>query len=126
MKKVLLASFITILLFTSGCVPQENCRVSLYGEVVDAATGMGLPDVKVQVLDGSYYCESGSDGSYEMPVINMKPGKVVLVFSKSGFGSVTKEVAVSRSGSIRVDASLFGESAGDALVEFQVHAYKRL
>ena len=45
LKKALLASLIAFLLFTSGCVPQENCRISLYGEAVDAATGMGLPDV---------------------------------------------------------------------------------
>lgn len=108
-----------ILSAMSGCVSQETCKVAFYGQAFSSAAGSGEPNVRVSVQGKLSSAITDSDGAYLMPVIQMKPGSCVLKFEKAGFATVTKQVSVTTSGKLRIDASMFAASSGRALVDFE-------
>ncbi len=107
------------LAFISGCVPAETCVVVLYGSTTGSSTGTGVPGVNVKIEENALSAISDAEGGYRTAEFGMKPGKLTVTFSKEGYLDVVKQVPVSTSGRIQVDATMFPETEGRALVDFE-------
>ncbi len=115
------AAAITICLMMAlmtGCVKDESCRVVFFGTVRDAASEAGIEGARASA-DGVMTALSGATGSFETLEVTLKPGKLTLNFTAEGYAPVSKEVVVSRSARMCVNADMYPASAGRPLVEFK-------
>ncbi len=118
-RHILISLLLSALVFFPGCVPQETCMVVIYGSVTASSTGSGVPGVGIKVEEKGISALSDAAGGFETARFGMKPGRLTVTFSKAGYLDVIKQVPVSTSGWIQVDATLFPESKGRALVDFE-------
>lgn len=104
--------------FMTGCVKEESCKVVFFGTVRDASTEAGIEGARTSA-DGGITAQSGAGGAFETTQVTLKPGKVTLRFTAEGFAPVSKDVVVTRSARLCVNADMFPASAGRPLVEFK-------
>lgn len=102
----------------AGCVKEESCRVVFFGTVRDASSAAGIEGARASA-DGIMTALSGVAGSFETLQATLKPGKVTIRFTAEGYAPVSKEVVVTRSTRICVNADMYPASAGRPLVEFK-------
>lgn len=118
MKKLLyLACLCCVLVYLSSCkkkdeVSNEGGKITIYGNVIDRATGLPLYNVLIQEknkVGGSTV--TGNDGNYEftLPINGSSNGKFFLIASKDQYSSAEYELnlnAVDKNRRIKIDFQL--------------------
>ncbi len=102
----------------NGCVKEESCKVEIFGTVRDSSSEAGIAGARISA-DGGISAQSGQGGAFETQQVTLKPGKITVRFTADGFAPISKEIAVSRSARMCVNADMYPASAGRPLVEFK-------
>jgi hypothetical protein len=73
---------------------------TITGQVVDAASGLGLANVRVQFADVTMSAQTGQDGTFRLEAIPV--GRHTLVVSVVGYVHVRREIVTGAGGSIHL------------------------
>src|SRR5688500_9614400 len=84
--KILSLIFFVVLSF------QINAQQIFKGKVIDDKTNNPLENVSVRIEGSKKGITTDSAGMFQLPV--MKPGKIVLLFSSVGYGTIKKAVTL--------------------------------
>lgn len=84
MKKLIAITptIIAVVILLAGCTKPEETG-TIYGTVIDFATGVPLPYVQVVLQAGGWTALTGVDGTYQFE--NLKPGQYSLSVLKTGY-----------------------------------------
>lgn len=107
-----------VIAIMTGCVKEESCKVVFFGTVRDASSEAGIEGARASA-EGGIAALSGNTGSFETQQVTLKPGKLTIRFTADGYAPVSKDVVVTRSARMCVNADMYPTSAGRPLVGFK-------
>jgi hypothetical protein len=121
-EQVLKITFLLILAITAFCPTAFSRQGALTGQVVDGFDNV-VKDVEVKIKKTDFTTKTDENGQYR---INFNPGKIVISFSKKGYGKQTFPLNLHEASEVPLPKLTFWElpaSGGVFLV--RVNDYKK-